>query len=216
MGEQFTFDTTVSSETTVSGEYAGASLEEKLTTEVHSGFEKDESREDAESQEDTTGVAVEFECPAYGIKEVSIVKKHQREQVPVSGVFVVDFAMQLKLRHWWNKQAGGIHYRNSGQDYFNVDSVQGLYQLMRGVDTDYPHLAGFWQSRDAAQPEVVDGINHLLDVKNREYVLDVDKIRVIESAATYKHRDLAHPSYGSGEVINLSDEQNRIAYSKAA
>ena len=40
VGESFTFDVTVGSETTISGEYAGASLEQKLTTEVHTGFQK--------------------------------------------------------------------------------------------------------------------------------------------------------------------------------
>ena len=114
VAEEFTFDTTTTSETTVSGEYAGASLEEKLTEEVHEGFKKDESREEAQSKDSNTGVAVEFDCPAGAIKEVDIVKKHQREQIPVRGLFVVDFSMELKLRHWWNKLAGGVGYRHGG------------------------------------------------------------------------------------------------------
>ena len=216
VGESFTFDVTVGSETTISGEYAGASLEQKLTTEVHTGFQRDETREEAESKESTTGVAVEFDCPAGAIKEVHIIKKHQREQIPVSGVFVVDFAMELKLRHWWNKQAGGIKYRHGGQDFFSVDSIQGLYELIRGTDTDYPQLAGFWGDKNACQPEVRDGILHLLDYKNRQYVLDVNKIRTIESAANYKVIDLDSPAYDRGNVIDLSEEQNRDEYSKAA
>ena len=212
VAEEFTFDTTTTAEVTVSGEYPGGSLEAKLTEEVHSGFKKDESREEAQSKESSTGVAVEFDCPAGAIKQITIMKKQQREQIPVKGLFVVDFSMELKLRHWWNKEAGGIKYRHGGQDFFSVNSVQGLYELIRGVDTDYPQLAGFWEDKNACQSEVRDGILHLLDYKNRAYYLSVNKIRTIEGSAVYTPEDLAHPSYGTGEVIDLEDEQNRDRY----
>ena len=125
----------------------------------------------------------------------------------------MDFAIELKLRHWWNHKAGGIGYRHSGQDYFKADSVQGLYELLRGTDTDYPQFEGFWADHNACQPEVRDGILHLLDYKNRSYTLDVDKTRVIEGAATYKHIDLDAPP-DAGNVIDLSDEQNRDRYAQ--
>ena len=216
VAQEFTFDTTTTSETTISGEYAGATLEEKLTEEVHSGFKRDQSREEAESKESTTGVAVEFDCPARAVKEVDILKKHQREQIPVDGLFVVDFGLELKLRHWWNDQAGGVKFRRSGQDVFQVDSVQGLYEMLRGTDTDYPELAGFWEDKNACRPEVRDGIMHLLDYKNRAYTLDVQKIRTIEGVATYSVSDLETPVYDRGTVIDLSEEQNREQYSRAA
>ena len=212
MAESFTFDTTTTEEFTVSGQYGGASLENKLTESVHEGFQRDASREEDESKQNETAVAVEFDCPAHGIKQITIMKKQQREQIPVKGLFVVDFSMELKLRHWWNKEAGGIKYRHGGQDFFSVDSIQGLYELIRGVDTDYPQLAGFWEDKNACQSEVRDGILHLLDYKNRAYYLDVNKIRTIEGSAVYTPEDLAHPSYGTGEVIDLEDEQNRDRY----
>ena len=149
--DAFTFDTTTESETTVSGEYAGASLEEKLTETVHVGLAKEESKDTEESKATETGVAVEFDCPAGAIKQVHINKDHKRELIPVNGLFVVDFSIEFQLYHWWNHDAGGIKYRNEGQDTFKVDSVKGLYELMRGVDTDYPHLAGFWQDGNANQ-----------------------------------------------------------------
>ena len=62
--DAFTFDTTTESETTVSGSYAGASLEEKLTETVHVGLAKEESKDTEESKATETGVAVEFDCPA--------------------------------------------------------------------------------------------------------------------------------------------------------
>ena len=88
----FTFDLTVGSETTVSGSYAGASLGEKLSTEIHTGFSKETGRDESESKTETTSVAVEFDCPAGAIKRVVITKKHQRILIPISGQFVIDFS----------------------------------------------------------------------------------------------------------------------------
>ena len=93
-----------------------------------------------------------------------------------------------------------------------MESVQGLYELIRGTDTDYPGMQGFWEDRNACQPEVRDGILRLLDYKNRSYTLNVKKMRVIEGAANYKVRDLDSPAYNRGTVIDLSDEENRDRY----
>ena len=207
----FTFDVTVGSETTVSGEYAGASLEQKLSTEVHTGFSKEEGRDEAESKSSSTGVGVEFTCPAGAIKLVNIVKKHQRELIPVQGLFVVDFGMEMKLRHWWADRIG-TQYRVKSQDYFQVDSAEGLYQLAKGVDTDYPDLSGFWDNAHACTPRVRAGILHLLDPTNRTYYLDADKMRVIESSANYKVADLDAPAYDGATVVDLDDEENRAKY----
>ena len=210
----FTFDVTTSSETTVSGSYAGASLEEKLSTEVHVGLEREKTEDTEESKDAETAVAVEFDCPAGAIKQVNITKKHQRELIPVSGNFVVDFAMELKLRHWWNSQLpSGVHkYRDEGQDIFEVSSVKGLYELMKGVDTDYPHLAGFWQNGNVCWPQARGAMLHLLHPANRTYSLDGDKMRVIESNEDFVILDLVTVDHGDGAVVDLSEEQNRERY----
>ena len=147
---------------------------------------------------------------------MTVTKRHQKELIPVKGVFVLDFSIKLKLRHWWNHAAGGVKYRKHSQDYFNVSSVKGLYEMMRGVDTDYPQFEGFWNNGNACQREVREGILHLLDPANRSYHLDADKERVIENNTDYAVVDLETVNHGNGEVIDLSDEQNREAYGKAA
>ena len=172
------------------------------------------ARTPEESKSVETGVAVEFDCPAGAIKQVHITKDHKRELIPVSGLFVVDFKITFKLYHWWNHDAGGIKYRDSGQDTFTADSVQGLYELMRGVDTDYPHLAGFWQDGNANQSEVHNGILRLLDYRNRSYTLELDKTRIIENNENYKVTDLESVSHGKGEVVNLSDQENVDRYTQ--
>ena len=211
--DAFTFDVTVGSETTISGEYAGASLEQKLSTEIHTGFAKETERDEAESKTDTTGVAVEFDCPARAIKKVVITKEHQRELIPVEGLFVIDFSIEIKLRHWWNKSAPGIRYRQHGQDYLKAESVNGLYQIAKGVDTNYPRFEGFWTDGNACTPHVRNALLYILQPANRTYILKTEKTRIIENNANHKVSDLEAPEYhGASEVIDLSDEQNREAY----
>ena len=64
-----------------------------------------------------SSVAIEFDCPAGAIKQVTVTKRHQKELIPVKGVFVLDFSIKMKLRHWWNHDAGGVKYRKHSQDY---------------------------------------------------------------------------------------------------
>ena len=213
--QAFTFDTTVSSETTVSGSYAGAELRTEAQLGGPYGFEKETARDTEESTSATSAVAIEFDCPPGSIKMVVVTKKHQRELIPVSGKFTVDFGMKMKLRHWWNHDAGGTQFRAYGQDYFEVSGVQGLYDLMRGLDTNYPRLSGFWQSGGACTREVRDGMLHILEPANRTYELSIDKMRVIENNESYVVSDLETVNHGDGEIIDMSEEENREAYQAA-
>ena len=52
--------------------------------------------------------------------------------------------------------------------------------------------------------------------ENRSYYLDADKERIIENNTDYSVVDLETVNHGSGEVIDLSEEENREAYGKAA
>lgn len=207
----FTFDTTVASETTVSGSYAGASLEEKLSTEVHSGFSKEEGKDTEESKTQAETVAIEFDCPPGGIKLLEVAKDHKRELIQTKGTFVLDFSIKLVLYHWWQK-APGTKFRPSHTREFNVSSIEGLLQFAQGVDTNYPTMQGFWNDKSTPQ-SLRDALTRLLDPANRSYVLDADKMRVLENNATYTITDLKTPDYGEGlEVVDLSKEEDRNPY----
>ena len=184
---------------------------------MHSGFAEEKARDEAEGEKDSTGVAVEFDCPAGAIKKVTITKEHLRELIPVEGLFVIDFSIELKLRHWWNHGAPGLKYRQHGQDYLKVSSVDGLYQLAKGVDTNYPLFQKFWNDGNACSPHVRNALLYLLHPENRTYVLKTEKTRIIEDNASHKVTDLDAPEHhGTGEVVDLSDEESRVSYSEAA
>ena len=149
----FTFDTTVTSETTVSGSYAGASLEQKLTAEVHAGFAKETGKDTEESKTDAETVAIEFDCPPHGIKLLEVNKDHKRELIPTKGTFILDFAIEMQFYHWWQEKAPGVKFRPDKARSLNVDSIEGLLQFAQGVDTNYPKHGGLLERPlDAIEP----------------------------------------------------------------
>ena len=207
----FTFDTTATSETTVSGSYAGASLEQKLALEVHAGFSKEEGKDTEESKTEAETVAIEFDCHPGGIKLLEVNKDHKRELIPTAGLFILDFSIKMKMYHWW-KKAPGTKFRPHNVGNFKVDSVEGLLQFAQGVDTNFPSMEGFWNDRSTPQ-SLRDSLSRLLDPANRSYTLDADKMRILENNATYTVTDLAKPPMDPGvEVVDLSEEENRDRY----
>ena len=91
---------------------------------------------------------------------------------------------------------------------------------MRGVDTDYPHLAGFWQNGNVCWPQARGAMLHLLHPANRTYSLDGDKMRVIESNEDFVILDLVTVNHGDrqrsrpfrgaeqGTVRGVSEQSN--------
>ena len=194
----------------MSGSYAGASLEEKLSTEVHTGFSKEEGKDTEESETDAETVAIEFDCKPGGIKLLEVSKDHKRELIPTKGLFILDFSIKLVFYDWWQK-APGTKFRPTHTREFNVSSVEGLLQFAQGVDTNYPTMEGFWNDRSTPQ-SLRDSLLRLNDPANRSYTLDADKMRVLENNATYKVTDLETIGVHGLEVVDLSDEQNRNQY----
>ena len=214
----FTFDVTTTSETTVSGSYAGAELEEKLTEEVHIGEEKETARDEAERQD----------CRAI-IRRHRIRLPRRRDQAgdrhqaapkradPRQGRFRLGLLNRAEAATLVEPRRRRHPIPRARPGLPQVCRASGdLYEMLRGVDTDYPQFEGFWNNGGACQREVREGILHLLDPANRSYYLDADKERVIENNTDYAVVDLETANHGNGEVIDLSDEQNREAYGKAA
>ena len=211
--ESFTFDVTTKNETTVSGEYAGAKLEDKLTTEVHIGEAKEKAEDTEESTAQTDKVFVEFNVGAGEITLLEIIKEHQRILTPVKGLFVADMSIEILLSYWWSNQGANTKYRGAGNRSFQVESVSGLQSLIAGEDTNYPQLNGY-----SPVSRVRNGIAHILAANNRSYYLDTDKIRIEENNADYKTSSLASLAHSAGaglDIVSLDDEAERGLYTPA-
>ena len=211
IGQSFTFDTTVTSETTVSGGYGGVDLETKLTAEVHAGFAKETAKDTAESKSDEEEIGIEFDCPARTIKLLEVMKDHKRELIPTKGKFILDFMIQMNFYHWWQK-APGVKWRPK-TNQISVNSVEGLLQFAQGVDTDYPTMEGFWNDRTTPE-SLRSSVESIMEPAHRMYQLDIDKMRILESNVTYKVTDLDTPDGHDLEVVDLSDEENRDRYTQ--
>ena len=212
----FTFDTTVTSETTVSGSYAGASLEQKITAEVHAGLEKETTKDTAESKTDTDTVAIEFDVPAGAVKLLEVTKDRKRELIPTEGTFIANFGIQLKYYHWWQEEGRhGLRYRAHHVDNFKFESLEELWQYVQGTNTNHPEMVNFWNDDKACNARVRNGLLHLMKPENRSYYLNIDKMRIIEDNADYKVVDLDGPDHAAGaglDVVDLSEELEREQY----
>ena len=211
--ESFTFDVTTTNQATVSGEYAGAKLEDKLTTQVHVGESKEKAKDTAESTAQNDKVDVQFDVAAGEIILLEIVKEQKRTLTPVRGVFVADMSIEMLLSHWWSGQGANTKYRGAGNRSFQVESVSGLQALIAGEDTNYPQLEGY---RPVSR--VRNGIAHIVSPANRSYYLDTDKMRVEENNADYRTSSLASLAHAAGaglDVVSLDDEAERERYAPA-
>ena len=171
LNQAFTFDTTVAAETTVSGSYAGASLEQKLSTEVHTGFSKETGKDTEESKTDAETVAIEFDCPPGGIKLLEVNKDHKRELIPTKGTFILDFSIKMVLYHWWKKARNDRSTPQSLRDSLSrlLDPANRSYTLdadkMRVLENNATYTV-----TDLAKPPMDPGVEvvDLSDEENRD------------------------------------------------
>ena len=180
-----TLDMTVSSETTVSGSYAGVSAEEKVTAEF--GVEKstEESREQSEEGTKDESLGIAFTAAPGNYYLVTITKEHEVTYQPFSIDGVMDFDVEIG----WGSEGGGRQRARRPSNTVHLQGVAGLEQFVRGYDTNYPSMAGFW---DAAGTRTKNGINCVLDADRRRIQVAGTNQASLESNADYQVESLGH------------------------
>ena len=156
-------DLEVSSETTVSGSYAGVSAEEKLG--VSFGIEKTSEESKEESQEGTRdeALAIDFDATAGLYYLITILKEQGNfyQDFDIDAVQDFDVRMNLNTKTWHTRRNGR---RISRPDISVRGGVEGLLQFVHGFDTDHPHMQGYW---DVAPARVKAAVNWIADPVNR-------------------------------------------------
>ena len=207
----FTLDVTETAEVTAGAEFPGGSVEAKFGLETHQGWAEEKAKDEAENKSTSDTVALEFDVAPGAITLLEVIKDHQRERVPRRGVFEIDFALILHFAHW-RGDAHGSHYRRHGLEDIKLQGLADLMQFVRGTNTAYPEMAGFWEDSRACPIRVKNGINHIMAPANRSYYLDVPKERVFEKNADYRLTSLdsaSHEAAAGVQVVDVSDEEDR-------
>ena len=156
-----TLDMSVSSETTVSGSYAGVSAEEKVTAEF--GVETTSEESQAESEEGTTeeSVEIEFEAEPGKYYLVTITKEHKTTYQPFTIDGIMDYDIEIITP---GNEDGRLGKYYPGKHVTTTGGVAGFLQFVYGYDTNYPAMVGFW---DASYRRTKNGIGCVADPNRR-------------------------------------------------
>ena len=89
----------------------------------------------------------------------------------------------------WGSEGGGRQRARRPSNTVHLQGVAGLEQFVRGYDTNYPSMAGFW---DAAYTRTKNGINCVLDPDRRRIQVAGTNQASLESNADYQVESLGH------------------------
>lgn len=197
-------DASVDAEQKVSGEYMGVTAEASLAEHFGVSKEKSESQSESRSEgrssemakekaEEGTreeSLAIEFDAAPHTNYLVSIVKEHERTEQPFSIVGVMDFDLELHL----TGNGRGPHHDYSKHDIVTLNGVDGLEQWLRGWDTRYPEMEGYWdmleKDKSIVSPRVRYGVGRVLDPAMREIVAEGINYAALESNVDYHVEEL--------------------------
>jgi len=140
MSSTMTFDVTIGTETSVGGEYAGASFEQSLSTEFHTGFEESKERTTAESKTRTDEFDTEYEVGEGRDVMFTFSNAPLTTTVDYSVDGYYDFDIKISGNNaanwWWNNTRfnGGRYGSYTPDDQWNLDSRYNFYNRCFATD----------------------------------------------------------------------------------
>ena len=182
-----TLDMTTTSETSVSGSYAGVSAEEKLTLEFGVSTTKEESQEKSEEGTTSESLSIEFDAKAGEYYLVTITKEHATTYQSFKIDGVMDFDIDI---YFVEKQRGAHEGRHYPGDKVKLQGIEGFRQFVYGFDTDYPAMVGYYPAR--AYARVRNGVNCILDPERRRVQISGTNQASLESNADYRVESLGN------------------------
>lgn len=199
MSMDLTESAEATSETTISGEYAGVSAEQKLaiTVGVEATQSQSQEREEEKAREGTRedSLAVEFDVLPHTSVAMTpgAQQENQYQPVDIDNALDFDFVFHMNPEH--SKHGQG--YRLSKDDV-TVIGVSGLLQLVHGYDTDHPGMDGYWES---APERVKLGIAYVEDPQSRRIQISTVNEAEVQTKGGYNITELG--STVPAELANL-------------
>ena len=184
-------DASVTSSQSVSGEYAGVKAEVSLSEHFGISQTKAESRSKSSSSEigreqsiegtKAESLSIEFDAKPQWHYLVTIVKEREHTEQPFAIDGVQDFDMEILLGRTaepGTKLAGHCRER-----LIRIPGVGALAQFVRGYDTRYPEMEGFWE---ACTARTRNGINRILRPETRQVQVSGINYATLESNVDYR------------------------------
>ena len=180
-----TLDMTTSSETEVGGEYAGVSAKQTLTLEFGIETTDEETREESQEGTSEAAIDIEFDAEPRQYYLVTVTKEHATSYQPFSIDGVMDFDITIQMPG----NDGGRLGKHFPGKRVQVQGLQGYEQFVRGFDTNYPKMQGFY---GAAQSRTKNCIAYVLNPDNRRVQVSGTNQASLESNADYHVEGLGH------------------------
>ena len=178
-----TLDMTTSSETKVGGEYAGVSAEETISVEFGVETTDEERREESQEGTSQASINIDFDAEPHQYYLVTITKENQTSYQPFSINGVMDFDIEIDMPG----NGGGRADRHYPGNRVRVQGIQGYEQFVRGFDTNYPKMAGFYGQ---AQSRTTACISYVLDPQHRRIQVSGVHQATLDSNADYHVENL--------------------------
>ena len=180
-----TMDMSASSETTISGGYAGVSVEEKLTATFGVSKSREETHDKSVEGTRSEGLSIEFDAKAGLYYLVTITKEHETTYQDFDIDGVQDFASLIEMP--WEGVKRDLH-RYPGHK-LQLNSIDDLEQLVHGYDTDYPYMEGYW---DKAYSRVRNALDYIFDPDHRRIIVSGTNQANLEKNVDYHVEELGN------------------------
>ena len=205
--EGLTLDMTTSSETTISGSYAGISAEEKLSLSFGVSKSKEESKDQSEEGTQEESLTIEFDATAGNNYLVTVTKEHSVSYQDFSIVGVMDWDWHIDYGPNRNGRMGSAYPENGKVD---VIGFAGFEQYIDGFDTNHPEIQGI---RNRFYSRTKNGINHIMDSSHRHLSVSGTNQESLESNIDYSVEplgdsipdNLAHLPVVNSESLGVVD-----------
>ena len=176
-----TLDLTVTSETTVSGSYAGVEAEEKLTTEFGVSTSREETHDQSTEGTSESSLEIEFDAEAGKYYLITITKEHQTtyQDFRIDGIMDYDIEIGFGTGH----DPVGASKRYYPGSPVKVQGLDGFRQFIYGFDTNYPKMRGYYPHHAWARPR--NAVGRILDPAMRHIEVSGTNQASLESNADY-------------------------------
>ena len=201
--EEWHFD--VSETVEIGGEAYGVSASSSTT--VDAGESGGESETDSSSEENATGVSINFELQSGEVVRVNTYFHESRTRQDYDTHAILDFDIEMHFNHWPSSDHKAAIRRN--KQVVKVSGVAGLMDYFKNRDANQPLTHDVeWVSR------VKNCLNRIFFPGARTYHITGTEERSIQDNEDFKLEKLSHDAIPPDvEIIDMSDKDNFEKYS---
>ena len=175
-----TIDVTATSSTSVEGEYAGVKASEAITTELGVDTSREETTEQGEEGSHSETLSIEFDADVGEYYLVTVSKEREVSYQDFDIDALMDWDMTFILETQPDARLAD-HY--PGHTVTLTGGADGFNQFIRGYDTDYPQMQGFYEKVYA---RTRNGIACVLEPRRRHIRVSGTNQAQLESNADYR------------------------------